>query len=329
MFGPLRRLVAWLLIALTAWVGLFCWYPLTLPATPFQFELKFGTGLRTVAHDLSAQGLLWEPWSLTLAARIMGQQSHIKAGSYELNEAVSALELLNKITRGDSVQNEARLIDGMTFAQFRALLDGNADLQHLTQGLSDNVILQRLGMNSASAEGLFFPDTYFFSKGGTDIALLNRAHAAMNHHLAALWEKRAEGLPFDSPYQALTMASIIEKETGRGDERPVIAAVFINRLRLGMRLQTDPAVIYGLGNRFDGNIHKRDLLTDTPYNTYTRTGLPPGPIAMPGLASLEATLHPADSRALYFVAKGDGSHQFSETLEEHNRAVVKYQLKRH
>jgi UPF0755 protein len=186
-----------------------------------------------------------------------------------------------------------------------------------------------MGLATTSAEGLLLPQSYFFSKGGTDLDVLKRAKASMSWHLNELWEKRAAGLPYASPFEALTMASIIEKETARAEERALIAAVFINRLRMGMRLQTDPTVIYGMGSHYHGTVHKKDLLTDTPYNTYTRVGLPPGPIAMPSLAALEATLHPVQSPVLYFVAKGDGSHQFSETLDEHNRAVVKYQLKHH
>jgi UPF0755 protein len=329
VFGLLRQLVVWLLITLTAGVSFFCAVPLTLPTTPFTFELKFGASLRTVSHELSAQGLLWEPWSLNWAARLMGRQSHIMAGSYQLTQPLTALELLNKLSSHDESQGEVRLIDGMTFAQIRAVLDSQADMQHLTQGLPNKVVLQRMGLATTSAEGLLLPQSYFFSKGGTDLDVLKRAKASMSWHLNELWEKRAAGLPYASPFEALTMASIIEKETARAEERALIAAVFINRLRMGMRLQTDPTVIYGMGSHYHGTVHKKDLLTDTPYNTYTRVGLPPGPIAMPSLAALEATLHPVQSPVLYFVAKGDGSHQFSETLDEHNRAVVKYQLKHH
>ena len=251
------------------------------------------------------------------------------AGSYQLNQPVTALELLNKLTSNDSTQGEVRLIDGLTFAQIRSTLNAEPDIQHLTQGLSDREVLQRLGLTNASAEGLLLPQSYFFSKNDTDLNILKRAQASLNRHLDQLWKNRAYDLPYASPFEALTMASIIEKETARPEERSLIAAVFVNRLRSGMRLQTDPTVIYGMGSRYQGAIHKRDLLTDTPYNTYTRAGLPPGPIAMPNLAAIEAALHPAQSSALYFVAKGDGSHQFSETLDEHNRAVVKYQLQRH
>ncbi len=323
----LRPIIRGLVAALVLWLAVFALYPLRLPATPFQYELKSGSTLRSVAHDLKERGILWEPWSFTLVGRLMGQQGKIKAGSYEWDAPLTALQLLNRMTRGDSVQSEAKLIEGMTFAQFRAVLDGNEDLRHLTTGLSERDILGQLGGDATSAEGQFFPDTYFFNKGGTDLDIMKRAHRALVQRLNAVWSHRAAGLPYEQPYEVLIMASIIEKETGKAEERPMIAGVFINRLQQGMKLQTDPTVIYGMGRRFDGNIRKRDLLADTPYNTYTRAGLPPTPIAMPSFAALEAAVHPASTRALYFVAKGDDTHQFSETLAEHNKAVVKYQLK--
>jgi UPF0755 protein len=312
---------------LALWLAVFALFPLRLPAIPFQYDLKSGSTLRSVAHDLKERGVLWEPWTFTMVGRLLGQQGKIKAGSYQWDESLTALQLLNRMTRGDSVQSEAKLIEGMTFAQFRAVLDENQDLRHQTYGLSERDILALLGDNLTAAEGQFYPDTYFFNKGGTDVDIMKRAHRAMVQRLDGVWRHRAAGLPYDQPYAALIMASIIEKETGRAEERPLIAAVFINRLQQGMKLQTDPTVIYGMGRRYDGNIHKRDLLADTPYNTYTRPGLPPTPIAMPSLAALEAAVHPASSGALYFVAKGDGTHQFSETLAQHNQAVVKYQLK--
>ncbi len=314
--------------ALALWLAVFALFPLRLPAIPFQYDLKSGSTLRSVAHDLKGRGLLWEPWTFTLVGRLLGQQGKIKAGSYQWDGPLTALQLLNRMTRGDSIQSEAKLIEGMTFAQFRSALDDNQDLRHLTYGLPERDILKLLGDDRTVAEGQFYPDTYFFNKGGTDIDILKRAHRAMIKRLNEVWSHRAEGLPYDQPYAALIMASIIEKETGKAEERPLIAAVFINRLQQGMKLQTDPTVIYGMGRRYDGNIHKRDLLVDTPYNTYTRPGLPPTPIAMPGLAALEAAVHPASTNALYFVARGDGTHQFSETLTQHNQAVVKYQLKR-
>jgi UPF0755 protein len=210
----------------------------------------------------------------------------------------------------------------------RSVLDGHPALKHDSTGLSEVQILQRLGIDKASAEGLFFPDTYIFAVSSSDLALLKQAYARMQTKLQALWEERAPGLPLRNPYEALIFASIVEKETGRNDERELVAAVFINRLKRGMRLQTDPTVIYGLGPAFDGNLRRRDLLADNSYNTYTRYGLPPTPIAMPGEAAIRASLNPAQSPALYFVARGDGSHQFSSNLVEHNRAVNKFQLHR-
>ncbi len=258
--------------------------------------------------------------------RILGRQTHIKAGSYAWTQPMSALQLLNRLTAGDTQQNEARLIEGMSFTQVRALLESNPQLHTSSPPQNDRDILQQLGLPYAGPEGLFFPDTYFFNPGDSELDVLRRAARAMQVRLDQAWAQRAADLPYQTPYQALIMASIIEKESARAEERPLIAGVFINRLRLGMRLQTDPTVIYGLGSRYQGNLHKKDLLFDTPYNTYTRPGLPPTPIAMPGQAAIDAALHPAPTKALYFVAKGDGSHQFSDTLAQHNQAVQKYQL---
>ena len=257
--------------------------------------------------------------------KILRVEGAIKAGSYEIDRGVSLLELLRKLTRGDVSLTEIAFIEGWTFRQMRERLNTHPDVQHDTRGLSDEEVMRLVGAPGTSPEGWFFPDTYLFSKRSRDVDILARAHRAMQRHLAREWEARAEQLPLASPYQALILASIVEKETGKEQDRPLVAAVFVNRHRQGMRLQTDPTVIYGLGERFDGNLRKSDLLADTPFNTYTRSGLPPTPIAMPGLASLQAVLHPAPSQALYFVARGDGSSHFSQTLEEHNRAVNRYQ----
>jgi UPF0755 protein len=226
------------------------------------------------------------------------------------------------------MQAEVRLIEGWTFAQFRAALDANPALRHDTAGLNDAQVLGRLPAPEAHPEGLFFPDTYLFAKGSSDTAVLRRAYRAMQRHLKADWEARDPNLPYRTQYEALIMASLIEKETGRETERELIAGALVNRLRIGMRLQVDPTVIYGLGNTFNGNLKKVHLLEDGPYNTYTRSGLPPTPIAMPGRASLRSALHPAKTDALYYVSRGDGSSHFSRNLNEHNRAVTKYQLKR-
>ena len=222
-------------------------------------------------------------------------------------------------------QGELTLVEGWTFRQWRGRLDRHPDLRHDTAGLSEAQLLERLGIRSSSLEGQLFPDTYLFDKQSSDLDLLARAHRAMRRKLDAEWSQRQQDLPYKSPQEALIMASIIEKETGREADRSLVAAVFVNRLRKGMLLQTDPTVIYGLGDGFDGNLRKRDLQSDSPYNTYMRAGLPPSPIAMPGLASLKAALNPAATDVLYFVARGDGSSEFSRTLDEHNRAVNKYQ----
>jgi UPF0755 protein len=220
-----------------------------------------------------------------------------------------------------------RLIEGWTFAQFRAALDASPDLRHDTLGVVDAEILSRLQAAEKHPEGLFFPDTYLFAKGSSDLAVLRRAYRAMQRHLAAEWDTRQSNVPYRSAYEGLIMASIIEKETGRASERDTIGGVLINRLRIGMRLQVDPTIIYGLGATFDGNLKKIHLVTDGPYNTYTRAGLPPTPIAMPGIASLRSAMRPAKTDAFYYVSRGDGSSHFSRTIDEHNRAVAKYQLK--
>ena len=255
----------------------------------------------------------------------MGRSAKIKAGSYEVEEGLTALGLLDKLTRGDVTQGEIVLVEGKTFRQFRIAMNEHPDLAHDSLIMTDMQILTRLGARESHPEGLFFPDTYLFNKGSSDFDVLRRAYKAMQPRLAAAWERRESTLPVKTPYELLILASIVEKETGLPADRPQVAAVFVNRLRRGMLLQTDPTVIYGLGERFDGNLRKVDLQTDTPWNTYTRPGLPPTPIAMPGLASLQAAANPPPSDKLYFVARGDGSSVFSTSLEGHNSAVAKYQ----
>jgi UPF0755 protein len=258
-------------------------------------------------------------------ARLTGRERDIKAGNYFFTQAPTPLELLDRLTRGDVLQAEIRLIEGWTFAQFRAALDADPDLRHDSKGLADADLLKRLQVSEGHPEGLFFPDTYLFAKGSSDLNVLRRAYRAQERHLKAEWEARSPNAPYGSPYEALIMASIVEKETGRPEERDQVAGVLVNRLRIGMRLQVDPTVIYGLGAAFDGNLKKAHLLEDGPYNTYTRAGLPPTPIAMPGLASLRAALQPAKTDALYYVSRGDGSSHFSRNISEHNKAVSKYQ----
>ncbi|CAG1006087.1 Endolytic murein transglycosylase [Methylophilaceae bacterium] len=309
------------------WMGYFATQPLALQASPLDFTVKAGSTLRSASRQIEEAGVAMPAWQFTLLGRALGKAAEIKAGSYQVAEGVTPLTLLEKLTRGDVTQAEIVLLEGWTFRQMRAALDAHAHVRHDTAGLTERQIMEKLGAEG-TAEGRFFPDTYLFAKGSSDLEVLKRSYRQMEKLLLTEWEQRQANLPYASPYEALIMASIVEKETGQSQDRAQIASVFINRLKKGMLLQTDPTVIYGLGERFDGNLRKRDLQTDGPYNTYTRTGLPPTPIAMPGLASIQATLHPARTDAYYFVARGDGSSQFSRTLEEHNRAVAKYQLRK-
>jgi UPF0755 protein len=321
----LSGLVLLLLLALGGYAAWYVTSPLKTAGLPAEFEIAPGSGFRSAAEQLEKSGIAVRRYEFEILARALGKERDIKAGSYELTSAVTPIELLEKLTRGDVTQAEVRLIEGWTFAQFRAALDASPDLRHDTLGLDDAQVLAKLQAAEAHPEGLFFPDTYLFSKGTSDLRVLRRAYRAMQRHLQEEWEAREPGVPYRTPYEALIMASIIEKETGKASERELIGGVLTNRLRIGMRLQADPTVIYGLGSAFDGNLKKIHLLEDGPYNTYTRAGLPPTPIAMPGLASLRAALRPGKTEALYFVSRGDGSSQFSRTLDEHNRAVNRFQ----
>ena len=320
----------WLVSAATlAAVGWFYFYanrPLSLPQEPFEFTVKQGASLKSLSRQLTDAGLFSEEQSFWLLGRAMDQATGIQAGIYRLTEPLTPLALLKKLNDGDVVTISITFVEGISFAEMREHIDGTQQLQITLKGLSNADVLKKIGATVPSPEGLFFPDTYRFSAGTTDLDLLKKSYRLMQQKLAQAWAQRDAGLPYKSSYEALIMASIIEKETGRVDERPLIGSVFINRLKIPMRLQTDPTVIYGMGQRFDGNIRRRDLTTDTPYNTYTRDGLPPTPIAMPGWSALLAAVKPAQSDKLYFVAKGDGSHYFSRSLDEHNRAVAKYQL---
>jgi UPF0755 protein len=322
-----RGIAALIVLGMLAvgWVLYFANTPVHLPQSPYEFTLKHGSSLRTIARQFSAEGLIPEPWSFIVLAKSLGKEGEIKAGNYQLDREITPFQLVKKITKGDVSQSEIVFIEGWNFSQMRKALDEHPAIKHDTTSLSERELLNRLGVQEENAEGLFFPDTYYFSNGMSDLSVLKRAYQIMGQRLAGAWRERSPNLPYSTPYEALIMASIVEKETGRSGERPMIAAVFINRLRIGMRLQTDPTVIYGLGETFDGNLHKRDLTTDNAYNTYTRTGLPPGPIAMPGWASIHAALHPGETSALYFVSRGDGTHQFSRSLAEHNQAVARYQ----
>ncbi|HQR02513.1 MAG: endolytic transglycosylase MltG [Proteobacteria bacterium] len=324
-FKRLSLLIVLVAIGLAVAGTWFATHPLLLRTSPLEFTIPPGTGLSGSARLIADAGVDFPPWEFSLLGRILGKAADIKAGSYEIESGVTPLRLLAKLTHGDVSQGELVLVEGRTFRQFRAQLDADPDLRHDSTGLTDREILARLGAAETNPEGLFFPDTYLFTKHVSDFDVLGRAYRAMHLHLADEWAKRKSNLPLYSAYEALTLASIIEKETGVAADRSQIAAVFINRLQSGMLLQTDPSVIYGMGENFDGNLRKRDLLADTPYNTYTRGGLPPTPISMPGLAALHAALNPPVSDKYYFVAKGDGHSEFSRTLDEHNRAVARYQ----
>ena len=334
MVRMLKLLAGISLLAVMGFAGWMAWFasavvPLKLNAQGVaDFDIRPGLGLKGAAQAMAAAGVGIAPWQFALLGRVSGRDRAIKAGSYEVSPGVTAWQLLEKLTAGDVTQTEVVIVEGKTFRELRAKLEAHPDLRHDAVGLSDAEILQRIGATETHPEGRFFPDTYLFVRQSSDLVLYRRAYQAMQRRLTTAWENRDPAVPYSSPEEALIMASIVEKETGAAADRGKVASVFVNRLRKGMLLQTDPTVIYGLGEKFDGNLRKRDLEADTPYNTYTRAGLPPTPIALPGMASIEAALHPPQTDLYYFVAKGkggDGSSVFSRTLEEHNRAVNKYQ----
>ena len=314
-----------LFVALAAAAVWWANAPIALREATVDFRITPKSSLRSAVAQMQEAGVGINADLLASLARWQGGATGIKAGSYSVKQGITPNQLLTKLVRGEVTQGEALLVEGWTFRQWRARLDQHPDLKHETLGLSEAEIANRLGIDGGKLEGWLLPDTYLFDKQSSDIELLARAHRAMKNKLDLAWNERAPGLPYKTPYEVLIMASIVEKETGRSDDRAQVAGVFVNRLRKGMLLQTDPTVIYGLGETFDGNLRKRDLQSDTPYNTYTRSGLPPTPIAMPGLASIQAALHPSANDMLYFVARGDGSSHFSRTLDEHNKAVSKYQ----
>lgn len=319
------------LIAICILGALLAYYaasPLRLQPNSQEIVIQPNSGLKSIANQLVEQGVLTEPWRFIIIAKLLNKEKNLQAGNYTLNRNVTPYQLLLSLNHGKATQGSATFIEGRTFQQMRDRIKKNDAIKQTITVLSEPEILKLMGSEYSIAEGLFFPDTYYFDRNTTDTVILKRSYDAMQSKLKVAWERREAGLPYKNSYEALIMASIVEKETGKASERPMIAGVFINRLRIGMRLQTDPTVIYGMGAQYNGNIRKKDLLTDTPYNTYTRNGLPPSPIAMPGMAAIEAALHPEKTKALYFVGKGDGSHAFSNNLEDHNRAVVKYQLKK-
>jgi peptidoglycan lytic transglycosylase G len=290
------------------------------------YEVKPGTSLRGLGRQLHERGILADPYTFIWLGYLTGRSRQLKAGEYRFRAGISAAELLDQVVTGRVVKYPLVIVEGWNFRQVMHAIESAPKLTLTLTGATPAEIMSQLGHPGLHPEGQFFPDTYYYSRGHTDAQILASAFDKMQTTLENEWKNRAADLPLNDMDEALTLASIIEKETARPEERPLIAGVFINRLRRHMRLQSDPTVIYGLGARFDGNIRLNDLRADTAYNTYTRGGLPPTPIAMPGLKSLDAALHPADTPALYFVSRGDGSHVFSATLEEHAAAVAKYQL---
>ncbi|TNF98330.1 MAG: endolytic transglycosylase MltG [Gammaproteobacteria bacterium] len=302
--------------------------PMTIEKLPFLYTVDKGSSLRSVVDELVNKDHIEHGKYLLWYGRSEDIGRQIKAGEYSFNKPPTPLEFLDRLVSGQVSQYSLTIVEGWSFRQMLSAIRSN---QYITQTITDldsEAIMKQLGQEGQHPEGLFFPDTYLFPKNTIDLDFLERSMRMMQQVLDEEWAAREENLPIKSPYEALILASIIEKETGVPNERPEIAGVFVRRLQKGMLLQTDPTVIYGMGDQYDGNIRRRDLKTDTPYNTYTRRGLPPTPIALPGREAIHAALHPAPGKALYFVARGDGSHQFSDTLKAHNLAVAKYQLKK-
>jgi UPF0755 protein len=302
--------------------------PIRLGGSNTIFEVPRGASFQQVAEDLKERGIVSNPYYLLALARQRGDQGRLKAGEFELNRYMLPADLLARLTSGRSIEYPITLVEGRTFRQAVAAILADGHFGSDLDGISDESLMATLGHPGEHPEGRFFPDTYRFPRHTTGLDVLRRAAERMDRVLKEEWDHRAEGLPLNTPYEALILASIVEKETAAPAERPAIAGVFARRLKQGMRLQTDPTVIYGLGARYDGNIRRGDLLEATPYNTYVIQGLPPTPIALPGRQAIHAALHPADGDSLYFVARGDGTHAFSSTLDQHNQAVRDYQLRR-
>lgn len=326
--GVIRAFLFALVLLTGALLASGAWWlqrPLPLRGEAAELAIEPGQTPREIARGWVAAGIDTPDWLLYQWFRVSGDARLIRAGNYEASAGTSPRDLLRMMVQGDERLSVVRLIEGWTFRQFLAALAQAEGLKPATRGMSEQAIMAAIGSPGLPAEGQFFPDTYAYAKGSTDLAVLKRAHHALQRQLDAAWQQRQPGAPLASPQQALILASIVEKETGRASDRPMISSVFHNRLRIGMPLQTDPTVIYGLGEAFDGNLRRSHLQEDTPFNTYTRRGLPPTPIAMAGKASLLAAVQPASSKALYFVARGDGSSAFSENLNDHNRAVDQYQ----
>jgi UPF0755 protein len=324
----IKKLILLTILVALAGAGSLAWYarqPLQIESFPKTFNVTPGTNLRSLSALLEREGVIGNAPVFWLLGRVLGKGSLLKFGMYTLNEPLTPLALYAKIEQGEVSQAIIRFTEGKNWREVRAALAAESLLKNDSAAMSDAELMRAIGAEESHPEGLLFPDTYFYAPHTSDLDVLRRAYRLQRDKLQAAWDMRAPGLPYRTPYEALIMASIVEKETGAAFERPQIAGVFLNRLRLGMRLQTDPTVIYGLGEDFDGNLRRADLQRDTPYNTYTRTGLPPTPIAMPSEAAILAALHPAKTDALYFVARRNGTHVFSSTLEAHNRAVDRYQ----
>lgn len=324
----IKKLFSLLFLSVIAGAAGFSYWvsqPLIQSGKSIEFVIKPGSSVRVLAREIQDAGVPMQPILFEALARISAKANKMKAGSFELKPGETPLDVLNKIVNGEFSQDSLVIIEGWTFRQMRNLIDAHPSLKHDSAGLTEKELMKKINSSFLLPEGLFFPDTYIFPKGASDLQIYQQAHQSMLKHLDEIWKEKNAVLPYKTPYDALIMASIVEKETGQASERAMIASVFTNRLKMGMLLQTDPTVIYGMGEQYKGKIHKRDLLGDTPYNTYTRPGLPPTPIALPGMASLSAAMNPANSSARYFVARGDGSSQFSANLTDHNRAVNKFQ----
>jgi UPF0755 protein len=322
-------LVAVMALALAGGYGVARWYvndrPLPMRGDRVEFLVKPGASARGAAQSAHDAGLDVNELAFAALARFTGAAQALRAGRYSVERGTTLAQLLARLRAGDVMRERLTVVEGITFAEMRALLGANPQLRQDSAAMTVAQLLQAVGAKELHPEGLFAPDTYLYDPGSSDLEIWRQAYRSQMNVLQEAWAARAPDLPYQSPYEALIMASIIEKETGQGAERPMIGGVFVNRLKRGMLLQTDPTVIYGLGERFDGNLRKRDLLSDGPYNSYTRAGLPPTPIALPGRAAIAAALQPANTDALYFVARGDGTSQFSSSLDAHNRAVDKYQ----
>ena len=325
----IAALAAAVFIAAALWLRSAWQAPLAVPADGVLLQVRSGSSLASLARDLEARGLLRHPTLLRVAGRLSGADARIRAGEYRLTHGITAAGLLALLQSGDTVRYLVTLPEGIRLRDALSLLQAADGIEPVLDGEADPRLLALVDPELASAEGYFLPETYQYQRGDSDLSILREAHRLAREALAAAWARRDPGLPYASPHEALIMASIIEKETAVPEERPLISGVFVRRLERGMRLQTDPTVIYGLGAAFDGNLRREHLRDDTnPFNTYRHSGLPPAPIALPGRASIDAALAPAPGDALYFVARGDGTHAFSATLEAHEAAVREYQLQR-